>query len=128
MADILVNYVIRTIDKPIIISDFPTWSSPLYARNKDNENILERSKMYLPGQLTGFDLGMQENNFSDYAERVLTQKKNWNLSVDDPRMKESELDAILACGMPRMFGFGLNPDRLGKVWVDSSTIDSLELF
>ncbi len=128
LADMLVESVVQAISKPLIIYNFPCWSSPLYSRNKVDGNYIERSKMYLPGQTAGFDVGVQENDFSDYSERVLIQKRNWSLPEDDPRMNESELDKIIACGMPAMFGFGLNLDRLGKLWVDNASIDSLRVF
>ena len=60
-------------------------------------------------------------------ERIEKQRKNWSLQSDDSRVQESELETILSCGMPPMFGFGfLEPDRITRIWREDCTIDPFE--
>ena len=110
LADALIDESGFIFNCPTIVSDFPIWCSPLYKKNIGTQ-FLERAKMYLPYQTGGFDLGIQENNFNSFKQRLDEQKSYWAFSKDDIRMKEGELSDLLSCGVLDLFGFGLNPDR-----------------
>lgn len=129
-GDIIAKEILKKQDKPTLINGFPLWNSPLYLPC-DNDNqiaCIQRSKVYFPGLLDGgFDMGVQENNYKRFLKRIEKQRKNWSLQSDDSRVQESELETILSCGMPPMFGFGfLEPDRITRIWRDDCTIDPFE--
>lgn len=129
-GDIIAKEILKKQDKPTLINGFPLWNSPLYLPC-DNDNriaCIQRSKVYFPGLLDGgFDMGVQENNYKRFLERIEKQRKNWSLQSDDSRVQESELETILSCGMPPMFGFGfLEPDRITRIWREDCTIDPFE--
>jgi lysyl-tRNA synthetase class 2 len=129
-GDIIAKEILKKQDKPTLINGFPLWNSPLYLPcNNDNQiACIQRSKVYFPGLLDGgFDMGVQENNYKRFLKRIEKQRKNWSLQSDDSRVQESELETILSCGMPPMFGFGfLEPDRITRIWRDDCTIDPFE--
>lgn len=110
---------------PVLINNFPEWSSPLYAHDEADIKYrsLKRSRVYLPGDTGGFDIGIQELNYENFITRVRVQRNLWNLEPNDPRRNASELEEVLSAGMPPMFGFGLNPDRLSRIWNKDASID-----
>lgn len=123
LADAIAAKLTESYTVPLIISHFPIWSSPLYAESVNTTFAsLQRSRMYLPGQASGFDVGVQENNFERFKIRESLQKAHW--SVLEPRDSgdDSDLKVVLSGGVPQMFGFGLSPDRLSSLWVAGATI------
>ena len=116
IADELANLVAEATGVPTIVNGFPVWSSPLYALSEDGGERLVRSRMYIPGQKGGFEIGMQENNYERFTERISRQRKMWNLATDDDRVRESDLSTVISGGLPPTFGYGLSPDRLVKIW------------
>jgi len=123
IADELANAVAETTGVPTIINGFPVWSSPLYAVCENNGRQLMRSKMYIPGQKGGFEIGIQENNHGNFVRRMAEQRMGWKLSEKDERVRESDLVKVISGGLPPIFGFGLNPDRIVRMWRQDSNID-----
>lgn len=125
MADTIANLIVSKQTIPTILTNFPRWSSPLYAHDTDDHEFgsLQRSRMYLPGQKGGFDIGLQENNYESFITRTTEQAKIWKLNVDDPRLQVSELREVISAGLPSMFGFGMSPDRLSILWGEGASID-----
>jgi len=79
--------------------------------------------MYIPSQKGGFEIGIQENDYDNFVRRMAEQRKTWNLSEGDERIGDSDLAKILSGGLPPIFGFGLNPDRIVRIWRQDSNID-----
>lgn len=127
VADELANAVAERTGVPTIINGFPIWSSPLYAVCKRDDCKLVRSRMYIPGQKGGFEIGIQENDYDNFVRRMAEQRKVWNLADGDERIGDSDLAKTLSGGLPPIFGFGLNPDRIVKIWRQNSSIDPYQV-
>lgn len=123
VADELANSIAEKTGVPTIINGFPVWSSPLYAVCKSDDRKLVRSRMYIPGQKGGFEIGIQENDYGNFVRRMAEQRKVWGLSEGDERIGDSDLAKTLSGGLPPIFGFGLNPDRIVRMWRQYCTID-----
>jgi len=123
VADELANAVAEKTGVPTIINGFPIWSSPLYVVCKSDDRKLVRSRMYIPGQKGGFEIGVQESDYGNFVRRMTEQRKVWGLSEGDERIGDSDLAKTLSGGLPSIFGFGLNPDRIVRVWRQNSSID-----
>ncbi len=123
LADEIGNAIAQKQSHIVIVEGFPVWSSPLYKRSPDNKNQLLRGRMYLPGQNGGFELGIQENNYQEFLNRIEEQRKRWKLPEEDERLLESDLIKIISGGLPPMFGFALSPDRILRIWRQDTSID-----
>lgn len=124
IADEMANAVAERMGVPTIINGFPVWSSPLYAPFGDSSSPrIQRSRMYLPGQKGGFEIGVQENCYERFVARLEQQRERWNLPESDDRIMVSDLEKVISGGLPPMFGFGLNPDRIVKLWRQDCNID-----
>lgn len=123
IADTMANAIAEKEGVPTIVNGFPLWSSPLYAPCVDSADRLQRSRIYFPGQKGGLEIGVQENDYERFMERLVTQREAWKLPVDDERITESDLAKILSGGLPPVFGFGMSPDRIVRIWRKDCTID-----
>ncbi len=122
-ADEIANKIAKELDVPVVVNGFPFWSSPLYAPVDENPSVIQRSKFYFPNQEGGFEIGVQENNYERFMERVLMQKKAWGFEHEEEGAINSPLSDIISGGVPPLFGFGINPDRIAKIWYSACTID-----
>jgi lysyl-tRNA synthetase class 2 len=112
-ADFIAQKIADKYSKPVMVNGFPEWNSPLYLSYRHNNfNLIERTKGFFPGQQGGFDLGVQENDFDKFREKMEEQRKRWGLDENDLRVGDSDLFQVISAGLPRMFGFGINPDRI----------------
>jgi lysyl-tRNA synthetase class II len=124
LADSISNMIADQYNTLTIINGFPMWNSPLYKPYKVGEHeCIQRSKFFFPGQAGGFDAGVQENDLFRFQKRLKKQRKNWGLKKTDIRVNDSDLEKVLSGGMPPMFGFGINPDRICRIWDDGFNID-----
>lgn len=124
IADIMANAIAEKQGVPTIVNGFPIWSSPLYALCSDSADRLQRSRIYFPGQKGGLEVGIQENDYDRFMERLAQQREAWQLPDGDERIAESDLAKILSGGLPPVFGFGMSPDRIVRIWRRDCTIDS----
>lgn len=124
-ADVLANHIAKQFNCPVLIRNFPIWSSPLYIQSGFNNGVRvsHRARGYLPGQIGGFELGIQECDSRICDERISKQRELWNLNINDPRMQKSDLSTVISGGLPPIFGFAMNPDRLTMLWVANGHID-----
>lgn len=123
VADTIANTIAEKEGVPTIVNGFPLWSSPLYAPCVDSADRLQRSRIYFPGQKGGLEIGVQENDYERFMERLAKQQEAWKLPCDDERIAESDLATILSGGLPPVFGFGMSPDRIVRIWRKDCTID-----
>jgi len=123
IADELANAVAEKTGVPTIVNGFPVWSSPLYAICANKNRQLVRSRMYIPGQKGGFEIGIQENDYDNFVRRLAEQRNVWKLPVEDERIGNSDLAKIISGGLPPIFGFGLSPDRIVRIWRHDCNID-----
>lgn len=123
IADELANAIAEKTGVPTIVNGFPIWSSPLYAVSKENESCLMRSRLYIPELKGGLEIGIQENNHNNFVKRVGKQRREWGLLKRDNHEKESDLATVISGGLPPIFGFGLNPDRIVRIWHPDCSID-----
>lgn len=127
-ADLIAQLIADKYNQPVMINSFPLWDSPLYLRGEICEGIscIQRSKGFLPGQKGGIDLGVQENSYPGFIERMKQQRQLWGKS-DSFEIEQSDLAVVLSGGVPPMFGFGINPDRMARIFNEGSGIDPFTL-
>ncbi len=125
IADELANAIASGTGMPTIVNGFPVWSSPLYAPCGVAEFSvqIQRSRMYLPGLKGGFEIGVQENDYDRFLDRLNGQREVWKLSNEDIRIADSDLAKVISGGLPPIFGFGMNPDRILRIWRKDCAID-----
>ncbi len=112
-VDYISQKIANKYGKPVMINGFPEWNSPLYLSYVyKGYNLIKRTKAFLPGQQGGFDLGIQENDFDNFKTKIINQRKRWGLEKKDLRVGDSDLSRVISAGLPQIFGFGINPDRL----------------
>lgn len=124
LSDYISNEISKKQTHPSLIKNFLDWDSPLYKLNTENKSVktIQRAKGFFPGQSGGFDIGMQENNYDLFLSRLEKQRLSWGI-VDDERIANSDLLQVISAGIPAMFGFGINPDRISRLWIDKVDID-----
>lgn len=124
LADSIADFLAARESGPVIIERYPLWSSPLY-RRYEHEGIakLQRARLYLPGDPSGAEMGVQENDPDDFRARVAAQRRSWNLPEDDGRTGASDLEELLEGGVPPMFGLATKIERLIGLWRSDYTID-----
>lgn len=104
LSDKLGSAIAKEYNCPMIINNFPSWSSPLYMRK--DKYMIERSMVYFSKDMRPFDMGMQENDLKIFENNLIRQK-----GEDDSDLKE-----IISAGLPQMFGLGMNIYRLFMIW------------
>ncbi len=117
IAEIICGLIAKRYNCLLLINNLPVWSSPLYLEK--NNSTLYRTRGFFPDQIGSFEFGMQENNYDNFIKREQSQKKNW----DKKFIGNQDLAEVLSGGLPPMFGLGLNPDRISKIFNKDSTID-----
>lgn len=124
LADSIANVIAEKQGAPTIIENYPYWSSPLYKSFTDDgvEKLL-RARLYLPGDKSGAEMGIQENDVTKFRNRVSAQRASWGLPQDDDRVLESDLAEVISGGVRPMFGFATNIERILHLWRHDCTFD-----
>lgn len=126
LADNIMNKILPISQSPIIVSNYPTWSSPLYAIdvNDSKQKSLARARIILPYQQGWFDIWIQENNFQLYTKSIIQQRiLYWKLCDD---IYQSDLDKVISWGLPNMFWFWMNIERFVKLRDTNPSIDPFD--
>ena len=111
-------------DKPVFITDFFTWMSPLAKRKKDNPYLVERFELFMAG-LEVANAYSELNDPFDQEERFKKQ-----LEVEEELPKKIDRDFLLSMqfGMPPAAGLGIGIDRLVMILLNQSSIRDVILF
>lgn len=124
LADSIANKIAQGVDAPTIIEYYPYWSSPLYKCFMHNGiKKLFRGRLYLPGDASGAEIGLQENDIEEFRRRLSAQRAAWNIPRDDERMLTSNLELLLSGGVRPMLGLATKIDRILTLWRDECIFD-----
>jgi len=117
LADVICRITAKKYQGLLFINNLPVWSSPLY--KKKDDFTLYRTRGFLPNQKGSFELGLQENNYDEFIDREKEQKKDWKTKY----INDQDLAEVISGGLPPMFGFAINPERISKIFYPQATID-----
>jgi lysyl-tRNA synthetase class II len=124
LADAIANKIAQNVNAPTIIEYYPYWSSPLYKSFMHNGiRKLLRGRLYLPGDASGAEIGIQENNAEEFHQRLSNQRAAWNIPVDDERILISDLEILLSGGVRPMLGLATKIDRILALWGNECIFD-----
>lgn len=111
-------------DKPVFITDFFTWTSPLAKAKKGNPNLVERFELFIGG--------LEVANAYSELNDPLEQKTRFNkqLEVEEELPKKIDHDFLLSLeyGMPPAAGLGIGMDRLIMLLLNQPSIRDVILF
>lgn len=111
-------------DKPTLIIDFFTWTSPLAKKNKNNPYLIERFELFIAG-LEVANAYSELNDPLEQRERFAEQ-----LKVEDQLPKRIDEDFLLSLehAMPPAAGLGIGIDRLVMLLLNQPSIKDVILF
>jgi elongation factor P--beta-lysine ligase len=113
-------------DKPVIIFDYPTQTSPLCQICPDSPGFSQRFEFYIGGMEIG-------NAYTELTDPKVLQK---NFDIETKFRKENNLPThpydkkfVEACGkLPPCAGIGLGVDRLAMLFADTQNIEDVLYF
>ena len=111
-------------DRPVFITDFFTWTSPLAKNKKDNPYLVERFELFL----AGLEIANAYSELNDPLEQKARFKNQ--LDDDDELPKKIDYDFLVSLehGMPPATGLGIGMDRLVMVLLDQPSIRDVIFF
>ena len=112
--------------QPTIIYDFPTETSPLAKRAKD-ERFVERFEHFIGGMEASNNYS-ELNDPADLSERFQDERKKERLGEEEAHQTDKDFIEALEYGMPPTSGIGPSMDRLIMVLTDSASIKDVILF
>ena len=110
--------------KPVFITDFFTWTSPLAKQKKDNPYLVERFELFIAGLEVA-------NAYSELNDPIEQRKRfEQQLKVEEELPKKIDNDFLLSLeyAMPPAAGLGIGIDRLVMVFLNQPSIRDVILF
>ena len=111
-------------NRPVFVTDYFKWTSPLAKAKKDNPYIVERFELFM----AGFEVANAYSELNDPLE----QKKRFQkqLEVEDELPKKIDEDFVLSLeyAMPPAAGLGIGIDRLIMILLNQPSIKDVILF
>ena len=111
-------------NKPVFITDFFTWTSPLAKAKKGNPNLVERFELFIGG----LEVANAYSELNDPLEQKI--RFNKQLEVEEELPKEIDHDFLLSLeyAMPPAAGLGIGMDRLVMLLLNQPSIRDVILF
>lgn len=112
---------------PTFVIDYPTGSSPLAKRNKDDKNIIDRFQLIIGGVeiANGFS---ELNDPIDQKKRFAEQDKAKERGEKEVSPSDGLYLEAMEYGMPPAAGLGIGIDRLAMLLTDTHNIKEIILF
>lgn len=111
-------------DKPVFITDFFTWSSPLAKQKKDNPYLVDRFELFI----AGLEVANAYSELNDPIEQKKRFTKQLEVEEELPKKIDEDFIVSLEHGMPPAAGLGIGIDRLIMVLLDQPSIRDVILF
>ncbi len=115
------------IIQPTFVTDYPTGSSPLAKRKKDNKELIDRFQLIIKGMeiVNGFS---ELNDPIDQKERFAEQDKARALGEKEISPSDEDYLEAMEYGMPPAAGWAIGIDRLVMLLTDTHNIREVILF
>jgi len=110
--------------KPVFVTDFFTWSSPLAKAKKDNPYIVERFELFI----AGLEVANAYSELNDPIEQEARFKKQLEVEEELPKKIDKDFLLSLQYAMPPATGLGIGIDRLVMVLLNQPSIRDVILF
>ena len=110
--------------KPVFVTDFFTWASPLAKRKKDNPNLVERFELFI----AGLEIANGYSELNDPIEQRRRFEEHLEFEEDLPKKIDEDFILSLEYGMPPAVGLGIGIDRLVMLLFNQPSIKDVILF
>ncbi|KKN20029.1 hypothetical protein LCGC14_0939760 [marine sediment metagenome] len=120
MEHLLDKHVVPELIQPTFIFDYPSSTSPLAKRKKDNPSLIERFEIFIGGEELG-------NAYSELNDPLEQRERLLEVKTRENSLDEDFLEA-LEYGMPPTAGLGIGIDRMVMLLTDSASIRDVILF
>ena len=111
-------------DKPVFITDFFTWTSPLAKKKKDNPNLVERFELFIGG----LEVANAYSELNDPLEQKARFNKQLEVEEELPKKIDDDFLLSLEYGMPPAAGLGIGMDRLVMLLLNQPSIRDVIFF
>lgn len=120
MEHLLDKHVVPELIQPTFIFDYPSSTSPLAKRKKDNPSLIERFEIFIGGEEIG-------NAYSELNDPLEQRERLLEVKTRESSLDEDFLEA-LEYGMPPTAGLGIGIDRMVMLLTNSASIRDVILF
>ena len=126
LAEVFEQKCEKKLIDPTIIYDYPTETSPLAKKGKD-ERYVERFEHYVAG-IEASNNYSELNDPIDLTDRFANERKKERLGEEEAHQTDNDFEEALEYGMPPTSGIGPSMDRLVMVLTGSKSIKDVILF
>ncbi len=111
-------------NRPIFVTDFYTWMSPLAKAKKDNPYVVERFELFIGG--------MEVANAYSELNNPIEQRRRFESQLESeeelPKKIDDDFLEALEYGMPPAAGLGIGIDRLIMILLGKTSIKEVLFF